>query len=42
VLPPKAADAIGDVITVAASTGGPDAIVSPVADPAPARNLTGD
>jgi len=42
VLRPKAADAIGDVITVAASTGGPDAIVSPVADPAPARNLTGD
>jgi MFS family permease len=44
VLRPRAADAIGDIITVAASTGGPDTVVAPsaVGEPAPARNLEGD
>ena len=36
---PRASHAIGDTITTAATTGGLDAVVSPVADPAPARNL---
>jgi predicted MFS family arabinose efflux permease len=42
VLRPNAADAIGGVITVAAGTGGQDAVVSPVGDPPPARSLEGD
>ena len=41
VLRPHAADAIGDTITTAASTGGPDAVVSRVLDVPPARNLEG-
>jgi MFS family permease len=41
VVRPRAADAIGDTITTAASTGGPDAVVSPGVDASPARNLDG-
>jgi MFS family permease len=45
ILRPRASHAIGDTITTAATTGGLDAVVSPatspVADPAPARHLSG-
>jgi MFS family permease len=45
VVRPRAADAIGDTITMAAATGGADAVVSPVAspahDPSAARSLDG-
>jgi predicted MFS family arabinose efflux permease len=41
VLRPRAADAIGDTITAAASTGGRDAVVSPVPEPTPARSSDG-
>ena len=38
VLRPRAADAIGDTITTAAATGGPDEVVSPVDDAAHVRD----
>jgi MFS family permease len=41
VLRPRAADAIGDTITTAASTGGQDAVVSRVPQEPHARNLEG-
>ncbi len=41
VLRPRAADAISDTITTAAATGGPDAVVTPVVESSPARNLDG-
>jgi hypothetical protein len=41
VLRPRAADAIGDTITTAAATGGPDAVITPLVEPRPARNLDG-
>jgi predicted MFS family arabinose efflux permease len=40
-LRPRAADAIGDTVTTAASTASDDAIVSPGSDAAAARNLDG-
>jgi MFS family permease len=41
VLRPEAADAIGDTITAAATTGGEDAVAAAVSEPSPARNLDG-
>jgi predicted MFS family arabinose efflux permease len=41
-LRPRAADAIGDTITVAAVSGGPDEVVAEVVDGAHARSLAGD
>lgn len=41
VLRPHAAEAIGDTITTAAGSGGPDAVVSSGPDAAPARNSEG-
>jgi predicted MFS family arabinose efflux permease len=41
VLRPRAADAIGDTITAAATVGGADTVVSPGPTPAPARNSEG-